>query len=82
MDESTDSADHAQAIFYVWYPDVTNECVITKFFTILHVQGSPRAENLYQTINTFIESSFIPKQKLVLFTGGEAFIAIIRQSCS
>ena len=72
MDKSTDSADHAQAVLYVRYPDVTNECVVTKFLTILRVQGSPTAENLYQTINTFIESSFIPKEKLVSFNSNGA----------
>ena len=74
MYESTDSADHAQAVLYVRYPDVTNGCVVTKLLKILRVQGSPTAENLYQTINTFIESSFIPKEKLVSFTSNGASV--------
>ena len=74
MDESMDSADHAQAVLYVRYPDITNECVVTKFLTILRVEGSPTAENLYQTTNDFIESKSIVKEKLVSFTSDGASV--------
>ena len=40
MDESTDSADRAQAIVYVRYADIAKECSVTKFLTILQVEGS------------------------------------------
>lgn len=74
MDESMDSADHAQVVLYVRYPDITNECVVTKFLTILRVEGSPTAENLYQTTNDFIESKSIVKEKLVSFTSDGASV--------
>lgn len=74
IDESTDSADHAQAILYVRYPDATKECVVTKFLTILRVEGSPTAENLYQTMDTFIESRSAAKERLVSFTSDGASV--------
>ena len=74
MDESTDSADHAQAILYVRYPDVNNEAIITKFLTILRVEGSPTAENMFRTVNTFIESKSITKENLVSFTSDGASV--------
>ena len=74
MDESTDSADHAQAILYVRYPDVNNEAIITKFLTILRVEGSPTAENMFRTVNTFIESKCITKENLVSFTSDGASV--------
>ena len=74
MDESTDSADHAQAILYVRYPDIEKEQVDTKFLTILRVQGSPTADNLYATVNVFIESKGIPKEKLVCFSSDGASV--------
>ena len=74
MDESTDSADHAQAVLYVRYPDAAKKCVVTKFLTILRVEGSPTAENLYHILNTFIESRLIPKEKLVSFTSDGASV--------
>ena len=43
-------------------------CIETKFLTILRVEGSPNAENLYRTLNTFVEAENLTKENLVSFT--------------
>ena len=74
MDESTDSADHAQAILYVRYPDVTKEAIVTKFLIILRVEGSPTANNLFSNVNAFIETKSIKKENVVSFTSDGASV--------
>ena len=44
------------------------------FFTVLRVKGHPTAENLYSTVNTFIESQAFPKEKLVSLTSDGASV--------
>ena len=67
MDESTDKGDFAQAILYSRYADMESCCIRTNFLTILRVEGSPNADNLYETLNAYVESHTLPKQKLVSF---------------
>ena len=71
MDESTDKADHGQAILYIRFESCH---ILTKFLTILRVEGSPNAENLYGTLNTFVEAESLPKQKLVSFSSDGASV--------
>ena len=59
--------DFAQVILYSRYADRESCCITTKFLTILRVEGSPNADNLYETLNAFIEAHNLPKQKLVSF---------------
>ena len=74
MDESTDKADHAQAILYVRFANMESCQILTKFLTILRVEGSPNAQNLYGTLNTFVEAESLPKQKLVSFSSDGASV--------
>ena len=58
-----------QLIMYVRYPDLVKECIVTKFLTILRIEGSPTAENLYTTVDTFPKEKFfrcshVRKEKL------------------
>ena len=61
MDESTDKSDFAQAIIYSRYADMESCCITTRFLTILRVEGSPNADDLYETLNQFIETRNLPK---------------------
>ena len=50
MDESSDTADHAQAILYVRFANLESCHISKKFLTILGVEGSPNADNLYMEL--------------------------------
>ena len=68
MDESTDKSGHAQAILYAQFIDGDKSCVDTKFLTILRIVGSPNAQNIYSTVNEYVEAEGLPEDKLVSFT--------------
>ena len=68
MDESTDKSGHAQAILYARFIVGDKGFVDTKFLTILRIVGSPNAQNIYSTLNEYVEAEGLPKDKLVLFT--------------
>ena len=74
MDESTAKADHTQAILYVRFANMESCHILTKFLRILRVEGSPNTENLYGTLNTFVEAESLPKQKLVSFSSDGASV--------
>ena len=42
-------------------------CVDTKFLTILRIVGSPNANNIYSTLNEYVEAEGLPKDKLLSF---------------
>ena len=65
IDESTDTADHAQAVLYVCLADIDHQRIVTKFLTILQIEGSPSPENLYTTVNTYV--TFDPEGQACLF---------------
>ena len=53
----------------------TDEGIIeTKFVTILRVERSATADNLYGVLNTYVESEGLPKQRLVSFTSDGASV--------
>ena len=74
MDESTDKGDHAQAILYVRFVDFESCSILTKFLTILRVEGNPNAANLFGVLNAFVETEGLPKQKLVCFSSDGASV--------
>ena len=74
MDESTDKGDFVQAILYSRYADMKSCCIRTNFLTIRRVQGSTNADNVYETLNAYVESHTLSKQKLVSFASDEASV--------
>ena len=56
MDESTDKGDFPQTIIYARFVNMVRCCIETKFLTILRVEGSPNAKNLYRTLNIFVQA--------------------------
>lgn len=57
IDESTDKADHCQVIMYVRFLDMEACCITTNFITILRIERSPNAENIFKAI----EKTYIKK---------------------
>ena len=51
MDESSDKGGYPQAIIYARFVDSESGVIDTKFLTILRVEGSPNADNLYSVLN-------------------------------
>ena len=49
MDESTDKADHTQAILYVRFANMESCHILTKFLTILRVEGSPNTDSVMRS---------------------------------
>ena len=76
IDESTDKGDFVHAIIYARFVDMVRCCTETKFLTILRVEGSPNAENLYRTLNTFVEAENLTKENLVSFTSDGASVKL------
>ena len=74
MDESTDKADHAQAIIYIRFANMESCCISTNFLTILRVEGSPNANNLYETLNDFVEAKSLPKERLMSISSDGASV--------
>lgn len=74
IDESTDKAEHAQMIVYVRFANMPSCCISTKYLTILRVEGNPNAENLFKTLNEFVQTENLPKQKLVSFSSDGASV--------
>ena len=74
MGESTDKGDFAQVILYSRYADMESCCIRTNFLIVLRVEGSPNADNLYETLNAYVESHCLPKQKLVSFASDGASV--------
>ena len=74
IDESTDKSGFAQVILYARFVDTDEGIIETKFVTILRVEGSPTAENLYGVLNTYVEAEGLPKQRLVSFTSDGASV--------
>ena len=71
MDESTDKADHAQAIVYAQFVDIQSCYIPTKF---LAVEGSLDALKLFTVLNEYVEVHDLPKQKLVSFSSDGASV--------
>ena len=78
MDESTDKANHAQAIIYARFVDVESCCISTKFLAILRIEGSPDALKLFTVLNGFVEARDLPKQKLVSFSSDWGYCNEVR----
>lgn len=74
MDESTDKGGFAQAIIYCRYVDMQACHIATRFLAILRIEGSPNAENLFQTFDQFVETEHLPKEKLVSFSSDGASV--------
>ena len=74
MDENTDKGDFAQAAIYCRYVDLEACHVETQFLTILRIESSPNAENLFQTFDRFVNKEDLPKEKLVSFSSDEASV--------
>ena len=74
IDECTDKADHAQVIMYVRLANMESCCISTNFITLLRIEGSPNAANIYDALNEFVEAEGFPKEKLVSFSSDGASV--------
>ena len=74
MDESTDKADHCQVIMHSRFANMESCCISTNFLTILRIERSPNAENIFKALNEFVEKENLPKEKLVSFSSDGASV--------
>ena len=68
LDDSLDKATHEQCLMMVRYIDVSTTEVISKFLSIVRIQGTPDAKTIFEAVNQRAIDLGLPVDKLICIT--------------
>ena len=80
LDGSLDNCIHEQCNLILRYVDFTVTEVVTKFFSIVCIQGTPDAKTIYEAVNKCAVEVGLPKENQVRITTDGAVIQENRNS--
>ena len=68
LDDSLDKATHEQCLLMVRYINVSSIEVVSKFLSIVRIEGTPDAKTIFKTVNQRAVELGLPTDKLICIT--------------
>ena len=68
LNDSLDKATHEQCLLMVTYIDVSTTEVVSKFLSIVCVEGTPNAKTIFEAVNQHAIELGLPTDKLICIT--------------
>ena len=68
LDDSLDKATHEQCLLMVRYIDVSSTEVVSKFLSVVCIEGTPDAKTIFEAVNQCAIELGLPTDKLICIT--------------
>ena len=68
LDNSLDKATHEQCVLLVRFIDFSLMEIVSKFLGIVHIEGTPNAETIFEAIDEYATTVTLPTEKTLCIT--------------
>ena len=68
LDDSLDKATHEQCVLLVIFINFSLMQIVTKFPGIVHIEGTPNAETIFEALNEYATTVTLPTEKMLCIT--------------